>query len=137
MIKISDAIKFHGHLGPWLVLGLIMGEYGLKKVSAKKYFGLKATVNLPFRKPVSCLIDGLQLSTGCTLGKDNIRVKNSKEIKVRLMNKRNNKTILLEINKDVLNKLFSLKTHRDSELFAERIYKSKPNQLFKTSEGVK
>ena len=74
MISLRQAIKFHGHLGPWLVVGLFMGSYGLKKIKAKKFFGLKIIAKMPNKRPMSCLIDGLQLSSGCTLGKVNIKV---------------------------------------------------------------
>ena len=43
-ISLKQAIDFHGHLGPYLVLGLLMGEYGLKKIKAKPHFGVKVKV---------------------------------------------------------------------------------------------
>ena len=39
-IRLNEAIKFHGHLGPYLVLGLKAGELALKKLGCKKYFNL-------------------------------------------------------------------------------------------------
>ena len=47
MISLKEAEKFHGHLGPWLVLGLLIGDAALKKLKAEKYFGLERG---PWRK---------------------------------------------------------------------------------------
>jgi hypothetical protein len=41
---------------------------------ASKDFDLAAHVHSPLEPPPSCLIDGVQLGSGCTLGKGNIRV---------------------------------------------------------------
>ena len=49
-----------------------MGEYALEKIKARPHFGLEVKVWGAKNKPKSCLIDGLQLSTGCTYGKGNI-----------------------------------------------------------------
>ncbi|MBM3248098.1 MAG: hypothetical protein FJZ10_01565 [Candidatus Omnitrophica bacterium] len=136
MKKIDEAIKFHGHLGPWLVLGLIFGELGLKKIKARKYFGLKVDARLPYRKPVSCFIDGLQLSSGCTLGKRNIRVINSKNIAVKFTNLKNRKNMILGINDSILCRLNMLKTHRESEDLAAKFLRMNPNRLCKIIRKV-
>ena len=79
---LSEAIDFHGHLGPYLVLGLLMGKYALKNLKAEKYFGLTIKVKGAYTKPESCLIDGLQLSTGATFGKGNIKKLQGRYIQV-------------------------------------------------------
>jgi len=66
------AIHFHGHLGAYLVVGLRMGLYGLKMLNTPGYFDLWVRSYTAQQPPQSCLNDGLQLSTGCTLGKGNI-----------------------------------------------------------------
>jgi formylmethanofuran dehydrogenase subunit E len=66
--------QFHGHLGAWLDCGLRLGLLGRERLEAPKYFGLETEVHCVGRPPVSCLLDGLQLSTGCTLGKQNIKL---------------------------------------------------------------
>ncbi len=37
------------------------------------HFGLGADVRCPERTPYTCFLDGIQFSTGCTMGKGNIR----------------------------------------------------------------
>lgn len=66
--RLSD---FHGHLGPYVLLGYRMG------LVARKYFPGRfyATLFTGTEPPISCLIDGVQFSSCCTLGKGNLTVK--------------------------------------------------------------
>ena len=43
-ISLKEAVNFHGHLGPYLVVGLLAGEAVLKILACRKYFGLKVLV---------------------------------------------------------------------------------------------
>lgn len=70
--EIDIVRAFHGHLGPYVVAGHRMGKLALAKLDADPYFGIETDVWAPGATPHSCFIDGLQLSTGCTLGKQNI-----------------------------------------------------------------
>ena len=127
---LSEAIKFHGHLGPYLVLGILMGKYALKNLKAKKYFGLAIKVKGAYKKPKSCLIDGLQLSTGATFGKGNIRKLSGRHIQVIFYNLNNKRKIALSLKDSLEFKLGKLQDHQDSEVFAEKIYKMSSNELF-------
>ncbi|MEK6715338.1 MAG: formylmethanofuran dehydrogenase subunit E family protein [Candidatus Omnitrophota bacterium] len=133
MIPLNTAREFHGHLGPWLVLGLLMGEYGVKKIGAKKYFGLNVEVNGLNSKPRTCLIDGLQLSTGCTLGKGNIKILKSKGIFVNFINNKTNKKISISLNNEMFKKIESTEDHSACEILAKKLYRQKPQRLFVTS----
>ncbi len=64
--------QFHGHIGPYAVLGYRLGRWLLDKLGCGKYFGAYITVTGPGITPYTCLLDGLQLSTGHTLGKRNL-----------------------------------------------------------------
>ena len=68
---LSQAAAFHGHLGPWLVLGLQAGTYARKKLVGSP-FELNARVFCPAGTPYTCFVDGIQFSSGCTMGKGNI-----------------------------------------------------------------
>jgi formylmethanofuran dehydrogenase subunit E len=67
------AIEFHGHLGPFLVLGIRMGLLALRELASPGYEGIEALVKTGDAPSLSCLLDGIQVSTGCTMGKGNIR----------------------------------------------------------------
>lgn len=130
MITLKTAEEFHGHLGPWLVLGLLMGDYGLKKIRAEKYFGCQIKVSGLNKKPRSCLIDGLQLSTGCTLGKGNIHIKGDGKIRVTFINRKNNKHLSLSIKDNFIREISREMSHKEAELLAASLYKVSPLKLF-------
>lgn len=127
---LKEAIKFHGHLGPYLVLGLLAGELALKKLGAKKYFGLEVRVWGAQKKPRSCLVDGLQLSTGATYGKGNIRKYAFPRIKILIRNSENKKALTLGLSAYLLKELSGLKGHSDSERFARRLLKISTEKIF-------
>lgn len=64
---------FHAHTGPFLVLGYRIGRY-VRDHFCDDPFLLRARVYCPARSPERCMVDGIQMSSGCTLGKDNIVV---------------------------------------------------------------
>ena len=129
-ITLTEAIRFHGHLGPYLILGILAGELAVKELRFKKYFDLNVTVWGASKKPKSCLIDGLQLSTGATHGKDNIKKLNGSNIKIEFRNLLNRKGIILKFKSELIQKLKEAKTHRDSEVLAKKLYKTDYNKLF-------
>lgn len=65
--------RFHGHLGPYLVVGYRMGVIA-NKVLSNNPFSKEVIVGTGIKPPLSCIIDGIQISSGCTLGKGNISV---------------------------------------------------------------
>jgi formylmethanofuran dehydrogenase subunit E len=77
------AVGFHGHLGPFLVLGLRMGILARRLLKPRGVHGLSAMVWTRRGPPQSCVIDGIQISSGCTMGKGNIKVKNARHVKVK------------------------------------------------------
>ena len=127
---LNNAIDFHGHLGPYLILGLLAGNYALTALKAKKHFGVKVKVYGATDKPKSCLIDGLQLTTGATYGKGNIEKFKSRDIKISVFNKESNKSINIKFRNNLLKQLAQAKTHKDCEKLAIEIYGKKPGSLF-------
>ena len=78
--SIEDLAAFHGHLGPYIVLGYRIGRYA-KQQFCSDPFQMKATVFCEGVPPQSCLADGVQIGSGCTLGKRNIEIVSSSDIK--------------------------------------------------------
>lgn len=70
--SLAAAARFHGHLGPWLALGLKAGLRARRELAASP-FEISARVYCPVKPPHSCFLDGVQFGSGCTLGKRNIR----------------------------------------------------------------
>jgi formylmethanofuran dehydrogenase subunit E len=97
------AVQFHGHLGPMLTFGARMGTAALHAVDAKGYFDVEITCEGPFaRPPASCFLDGLQISTGATLGKRNLHWTEKPQIVIRVKNTRTGKTAILRPKKEFL-----------------------------------
>ncbi len=122
-ISLKNAVEFHGHLGPYLVLVILAGEFALKTLKCKKYFGVKIKIWGATEKPKSCLIDGLQLSTGATYGKGNIEKLSGHDIEIEFLNCENQKRIFLTLKKELAQELGRLKNHSDSEVFARKLYR--------------
>ncbi|MFH0855251.1 MAG: formylmethanofuran dehydrogenase subunit E family protein [Candidatus Omnitrophota bacterium] len=123
-INLKEAVKFHGHLGPYLVLGMLAGNLALRKAGANKHFGLKVLVYGADKRPKSCLIDGLQLSTGATYGKGNIQKRPGKDIKIIIKNLKSGKEVVITLNEQLRVKLSALKGHSESERFAKWLLRS-------------
>ena len=129
-ISLKQAIEFHGHLGPYLILGIRAGEFALKKLGCRKYFGLDVKVWGANKKPKSCLIDGLQLSTGATYGKGNINKFNGSAIKIAFKNQKKEKTLNLRLHDCLIKKLAAAKTHQKSRILAKELYNTDYSELF-------
>lgn len=67
-------VRLHGHRGPFLACGIRMGLLALRLLDSAGYSGIEAVAETSSTPPVSCLVDGLQVSTGCTVGKGNLMV---------------------------------------------------------------
>lgn len=63
--------KFHGHIGPFLAIGLKMGMFA-NEVLGRNPFSTSVEVRVEPKPPRSCAVDGIQFVTGCTMGKGNI-----------------------------------------------------------------
>lgn len=113
---LQTAVQFHGHLGPAIVVGVRMGTVGLDAVQAQGYFDIEVTAEGPFaRPPKSCIIDGLQLSTGATLGKRNLHVVESEDYVIKMKNKRTGKTVEIRPTPELLKLMWSRLAAHDHE----------------------
>lgn len=108
---LEKAVDFHGHLGPFLVLGIRMGLIGMRELGAKRGNPkLHVTVMTKPSVPFSCVIDGIQATTKCTIGNRKLRLQNSpKKVSAKFqIPKRNVVTITLSPSKqERLEKLLS------------------------------
>jgi formylmethanofuran dehydrogenase subunit E len=76
---LAKGVDFHGHLGPFLILGLRMGVIAESLLKPQNQNALTATILVKGSPPTSCVIDGVQVSSGCTLGKGTIRVEEASD----------------------------------------------------------
>jgi formylmethanofuran dehydrogenase subunit E len=81
MFIVERAAEFHGHLGPFLVIGVRIGLIGLRELGIEKNDGnLHITAMLRDSVPFSCTIDGIQVSTRCTTGNQKLKLIDSQGI---------------------------------------------------------
>lgn len=74
-VLVERAVEFHGHLGPFLVLGLRMGLVGLRELKVERGDRrLRVTAKLKYSIPFSCTVDGLQIATNCTIGNKKLMI---------------------------------------------------------------
>lgn len=78
-----DRLKeFHGHLGPYVIIGARMALIA-NEILGSDLFKKKVTIFTETEPPRSCVIDGIQFFSGCTLGKGNINVKKSSKQQIK------------------------------------------------------
>ena len=75
--ELADLQRFHGHLGVYVTVGLRMGAIGKRRFG--HYKGLRAIVQSAPEPPMRCVLDGVQFSSGCTMGKGNIVLESGSE----------------------------------------------------------
>lgn len=70
---LTQAGRFHGHIGPYLAIGLRMG-FIANEFLGRAPMQTRAVVRVEPRPPRSCVVDGIQFASGCTMGKRNIEI---------------------------------------------------------------
>ena len=78
--ELKEIERFHGHIGPYVVIGYRMGVVA-NRILGDDPFSKFATVFTGKNPPMSCIIDGIQIASGCTIGKGNIEVKDEHRAK--------------------------------------------------------
>jgi len=97
---IDRGIQLHGHEGPFLVAGIRMGLLALDLLQSRGYFGIEAESDAGSTPPLSCLTDGIQVGSGCTVGKGNLRVTTACRPAVRFVDARGRK-LTVELRPDI------------------------------------
>jgi formylmethanofuran dehydrogenase subunit E len=105
---ISKAADFHGHLGPFLVIGVRMGSLAKRilNVNAGESNKLRVIARLPLLTPFSCILDGVQATTQCTVGNRKLRIENSQEkVIVNFEQQDSDKALSIHVNPKILEEL--------------------------------
>ncbi len=94
---IEEAVRFHGHVCPGLVIGIRASEVCLKEFGHNN------------EEPVCCVcetdmcgVDAIQFMTGCTLGKGNLMQRDYGKMAFTFYRKRDGKGFRLLLNHDAL-----------------------------------
>ena len=108
MIVLKKAAAFHGHLGPFLAIGVRMGLLALERFAAEidNHDELQTTVMIPLRTPFSCIIDGIQTTTLCTIGNRKLKVNaTSSNFSARFKSKATKRKVTISLQKRLLEEL--------------------------------
>jgi formylmethanofuran dehydrogenase subunit E len=125
--------KLHGHVGPFLVIGLKMGATAKKalSISDTECTHLTAEVSVPLHPPFSCLLDGIQVSTTCTIGNQRLKIKNSKTIQATFRSEKDAKAVKITLAQHLSEQLEQKqKQDKLDEAFAWELAELPENQLF-------
>lgn len=114
---VERAKEFHGHICPFVVLGLRASEIALQKLGLAKA-GEAETVGeevLAIVECNNCFADGVQVATGCTLG--------------------NNSLIYMDVGKNAVTLVKrgewrGVRVYIDSEALRNRYFKKEATELF-------
>ena len=123
--------QFHGHIGPYAVIGYRMGEIANKMLGADP-FCKKAVVWTGTNPPLSCIVDGIQISSGCTFGKGNITVKHENLAKAEFSNN-DGKHIKITLKPSIQEEIDTKVTDKNIVLYSEKFCNLSDEKLFKIS----
>lgn len=124
---LRDAVRFHGHLGPFLALGLKAGLFA-NEVLGKDCFKTRAIVETEPKPPYSCFVDGVQVATGCTMGKRNIKIKRGKSLSLIII--KDDKSVKMSLKEEVLESLKNMSFREAAEKKALEIINKPISDLF-------
>jgi formylmethanofuran dehydrogenase subunit E len=132
---LNNAVRLHGHLGPFLAIGVRMGRIAKRNLTPKAEGDVKmqATLKIPLYTPFSCVIDGVQATTNCTIGNQKLRIENSHgEIFGRFELQNLSRTLEIIVNPDVIEGLAQkMSKGIASEELATQVAFMPESQLFK------
>jgi len=130
---LEKARDFHGHLGPFLVLGLRAGLRGLRELQTRKEsLDVSAKVRLKYTVPYSCILDGVQVATGCTIGNRRLTYENSPNPMILFQN-RTGRTVAISIVQETIELMRQLTKDAPAEEAAYKAAAMTEEELFKVS----
>lgn len=126
-LRYHEAIRFHGHDGPFLALGYKLGKYLNRTHKPQGIMDFRITITTRIEKPYTCIIDGLQCSTFATLGKANITVKGNRGKDIIVSVKKGTKTFTYKITEKAMEICLGAE---DLHKAAKKIFKTPAAELW-------
>ena len=123
--------QFHGHLGPYAIIGYKMGKVANTKLGSDP-FSKKVVVWTGTTPPLSCIIDGIQMSSGCTLGKGNISVRHDGIPKAQFTDN-NGKKLEIMLKSNIKQEIDTTVTEENIINYSEQLYQRTSQELFDIS----
>ena len=133
--ELSEAAHFHTHLGPYLVVGLRMGGVVTRQLGDKP-FSYKILAHTGKVPPYSCMVDGVQMSTPCTVGNSGLEVGDERLMTVEA--KGAGRALSIALRSEIFDWIENECREEDCERFACEIWEMPEERLlsvYETSEG--
>lgn len=103
---LKEAASLHGHFGPFLTLGVRMGLAGLRELGVKPGdTRLHIEAALEYVLPFSCMLDGVQTATKCTIGNQRLSWKESRELNAMFLLENTGRQIEVKVNQTLIREL--------------------------------
>ena len=130
--ELRRAAEFHTHLGPFLVVGLRMGRVVTRELGSEP-FTIRLTANTGRVPPHSFCVDGLQVSTPCTVGNGGLAVADTRDMSVVAV--KGDATLSVRLREDVWQRIERECTHENQEAFACDIWEMPEDALLVVEHG--
>lgn len=125
--ELLEAKRFHSHLGPYLVIGMKMGNF-IRTTLGDKPLSYRIHTSVGLTPPTSCVIDGLQITTPCTVGNSMIRVEVLGDIAAWVQ--RDDQRIKLQLKPTIRERIDKETTRDNEEEIAEELWQADTEELF-------
>ena len=135
-LLIKEAAKLHGHMGPFLVIGVRMASLAKRILNLEEESSqLRITLQVPLYTPFSCTIDGIQATTKCTVGNQKLMIKRSAKRIEACFKLDSSKILRISVNEKILDELTeNISEGVASEELARRVASMDDVQLFATEK---
>ena len=131
--ELKRAADFHTHLGPYLVVGLRMGGVVTREFGETP-FTYRIRAHTGKTPPYSCMVDGLQMSTPCTVGNSGVEVGDDRRMAIEVAGDARAMTITLRA--EIFDWIESECREEDCEEFSCRIWEMDESRLLTIGDGV-
>jgi formylmethanofuran dehydrogenase subunit E len=131
--ELKRAAEFHTHLGPFLVVGLRMGRVVTREFG-REPFTITIHANTGRVPPYSCLVDGLQVSTPCTVGNGGLAVTDRRDMSIEAA--KGGATLTVRLRKDMWERIENECTEENQESFACEIWEMPEEALLTIAHGA-
>lgn len=130
--ELARAAEFHTHLGPYLVVGMRMGR-AVTREFGREPFTVRIRAHTGRVPPYSCLVDGVQVSTPCTVGNGCLEVSDLRLMAIDAVGQ--GRTVRLCLRPDVFERIEKTCTEENQESFACEIWEMPEEELLCVSEN--
>lgn len=125
--KLQEAIDFHGHICPGLMVGFKAGQAALNELSVTR---AEDEELIAIVETDACSIDAIQTLTGCTAGKGNFFIRNYGKQVFTVGNRKTGRAIRVALKFGTLNSSEEM----DREQKIEELWAKPVEELFEIKE---